>query len=86
MRQVNYQKREILEIEWDDIVTRAGWHQITKKNRPAPCRSVGYFNKQTKNSITMSLTVDDDSEGEGCDVQTIPNGCIKRIHRIKRVK
>lgn len=47
MRQVNYQKREILEIEWSDTVTRSGWcsDKVLEKEFPAPCRSVGYFHK-----------------------------------------
>lgn len=86
MRQVNYQKREILEIEWDDTATRGGWRSdsMLQKESPAPCRSVGYFFKQNKNCITIAKSVSDE-DNDGLDAQTIPKGCIKRIYRIKQV-
>ena len=84
MRKVNYRKREILEIEWDDTATTCGWKsdKFLEKEAPAPCRSVGYFIKQNKNCITVTkcLAIDDN---DGLDAQTIPKGCVKKIRRLK---
>ena len=85
MRKVNYRKREILEIEWDDTATTGGWKtsKYLEKEVPAPCRSVGYFIKQNKNCITIAKCVSD-NDGDCLDAQTIPDGCIKKIKRLRK--
>lgn len=84
MRIANYQKREILEIEWEDTTTISGWRSdgFLQKAVPSPCRTVGYFRKQDKNSITITKSIADDDD-DGLDGQTIPRGCIKKIIRLK---
>lgn len=85
MRKVNYRKKEILEIEWDDTATSCGWKsdKFLERETPAPCRSVGYFIKQNKNCITIVKCVAD-GDKDGLNAQTIPNGCIKRIKRLRK--
>ena len=86
MRKVNYKSKEILEVVWDDTATKSGWQSKStlQKESPARCRTVGYFCKQNKNCFTVAKSiVDDDEDEDGLDAQTIPNGCIKKIRRIR---
>jgi len=85
MRKVNYKTKEILEIEWEDTATAPGWRTQKYLERATPCfcKTVGYFVKQSKNSITLAKSVNDD-DSDGLDAQTIPAGCVKRVRRLTK--
>lgn len=85
MKTAKYKKNEIIEVLWNDAATACGWksRNSLEKETPAPCRAVGYFCQQNKNSITIIKCIGED-DNQGLDAQTIPMGCVKKIRRISK--
>ena len=85
MRNVNYKPKEILEIEWNDTATHSGWRsqKALEKAKPVPCRTIGYFCRQNKNTITVAKCLDDD-DADALDAQTIPKVVIGKVRRLSK--
>lgn len=82
---MKYKNNEIIEIEWQDTASTPRWVSKSEmlKDKPAQCRTVGYFKKQNKNCITVAKSICGE-DGDGLDPQTIPCGCIKKIKRLRK--
>ena len=84
MKPVKYKQDEVLEIIWDDTTSYMGWRTLAnlKKAELSHCKSIGYFQHQNKNSITIAKCVADDSDVLDC--QSVHRGCIKKIKRLRK--
>ncbi len=83
-----YKPDEILEIYWLDASTCQNWKNteyLEKAACSAPCKSVGYFYKETLRDIITSKSVDL-SEGDRSDTESIPKGMIVKIRRLDKSK
>ena len=76
---------QIIEVEWDDIVTHPQWIPQDKAEKELPCRckSVGYFLNQDKHVLRLSCTIQPDESKPDRDLTIIPRGCITKIIKIK---
>lgn len=79
----NYDRGDILEIDWEDIYSKNGWYSAAsiKKHDPCRCKSVGFFVGKTKSSITISIAYEL-GHNDVLNPQVIPVGAIRRIRRI----
>lgn len=75
---------QIIEVEWDDIVTHSAWvpQEEAKKKLTCKCKSVGYFLNQDDKIMRFSCTIQLEDKPER-DLTVIPKGCITHIRRLK---
>lgn len=75
---------QIIEVEWDDIVTHPQWipQDKAKQEQPCRCKSIGYFLNQDKHVLRLSCTIQLENKPER-DLTVIPQGCITKIRRLK---
>lgn len=83
MKAVKYKHNEVLKIIWDDTTSYVGWRTFAnlKNTELSHCKSIGYFQHQNNNSITIAKCVVDDSDVLDC--QSIHRGCIKKVKRLR---
>lgn len=82
MRKQTYDKYTLLEIRWQDIVERSGWHKVTDASS-AECMkilTVGYFISNHNNCLNIASTISKDEE---CNVTTIPWGVIYSVKELE---
>jgi len=75
---------DIVEVEWDDVVTHSQWLSEEKavKEMPCVCRSLGYFFNQDDKALRLSCTVQSGDNPER-DLTVIPQGAIIKIRKLK---
>lgn len=75
---------QLIEVEWDDIVSDAQWisQRIAETIMPCRCKSIGYFLNQDNKVIRLSCTIQFGVKTER-DITVIPQGCITKIRRLK---
>lgn len=76
-------KRQLLLIEWDDIITHSGWEEAEESLEPIinPHYSVGWRVKSNGRKY-ISITPMRDNSDRCDDRQTIPKGCIRKITKL----
>lgn len=75
---------EIIEVEWDDAATLQGWHserRLAEDDGLSPCKTVGYFLRETKKSVQFSKSISPDGDTR-CDTESIPKDTIRKIRRL----
>lgn len=77
-------KRSLWLVRWRDSHTSHGWRdQKEVDHEPAPCITVGYVIHDTKKSITLAQSLQDDNTGNVNGCMVIPRSCITSIRRLK---
>lgn len=73
-------KNDLIEIEWEDIVSDSSWYSERKAAEflLAQCKSAGYFLNETEDLIRLSHTIQINEEKER-DITVIPKGVVKNI-------
>jgi hypothetical protein len=72
----------IIEVEWDDIVTRSGWLEHREKETgPAACRTVGYVLVRDDKYVVLSASW---SDQDRADTTTIPMGVVRSITELRK--
>lgn len=87
MRAARFNKHDILQVFWNDIVSDSKWkdeQEIAKVNS-MPVVTIGFFvmnkiDNSGKYVIVLAHSVTYDKD---CDYTCIPYGCIRKIKRIK---
>lgn len=89
MKRLRRRTTYLVEVTWNDAFTgQHSWQLLpdlaASSWGPYVCRSVGYVVGKERGrfgSIVLAQNVSDD--GKGADTVTIPNGCIRRVRRLK---
>lgn len=77
---VDPQKLKAYAITWIDAATKSGWHDISELGI-AECYAIGYLVKDTKEYLSLAVTISDD--GGVLGTISIPKAWIKKRKRVK---
>lgn len=69
-----------VEVEWEDVCTHAGWHEMDSDFAPTYIRQVGYLKKRTRKYLELVSSYT--PHNEVGDVTKIPLGLVRKIKRI----
>ena len=75
-------RRELIEVEWDDISGSSDWDDIKKDYTDIVhhCKSVGWRLKSNRKILVIASTIT--SKERCCDRTVIPRGVIKSIRKV----
>lgn len=76
---------EIVEVEWVDSATTAGWHtDIEDGDGLVECRTAGYM--LSKDRTSVKIIQSQTSHGANGEMIAIPRTCVRSIKRLTRPK
>jgi len=79
-------KYPLVLVIWDDAVSGHGWEAIQDiDSKPHEIHTVGYMVKQTKEAVTLVMSLDHENDYQNCTF-VVPKGMIKEIKKLKIVK
>jgi len=75
-------KRELIEVEWDDISGGSSWDDVERDYTDdlVHCKTLGYKLKSNKKTLVIASTITE--KERCCDRTVIPRSVITSIRRI----
>ena len=89
MAKLEWPLHELVEIEWNDALSRAGdWDTVQHHKdyvKVGPLRSVGYLVRADRLVVSVAQSMSSVTQHIS-DIMTVPRGAVRQIRRIRKRK